>query len=229
MSFLPITLGVRPAPGAGKVSPAKTKAMKEEALQRDGNTCRFCGFHALKYQRVIACADAGDPPYATVCTFCEQCLMPETTGITGAGLLVWLPELTQVQLNHIVRAIYVARSLREDEGGEALANMATRALDMITSRRADAKRRLGSDDPILLATIMQENLSPEEKQTALTKLEGVRLLPAEKYMVHGPKGDANHFPQIVRFWSSPQGPFGRVPANQWQEMFQTAASTAGNA
>lgn len=202
--------------------------MAEKAQKRDDYACRFCGFRSKQYQRSIPFADAGDPPVATVCTFCEQVLNLERAGITGAGLLLWLPEMSQVDLIHVTRAIYVARAEAKSQGG-AMAALATRALDALTARRAEAKKRLGSDDPLLLATILRESLDADERSAAAAKLEGIRLLPSEKYMMRGKKGDANQFPQIAKYWASASGPFGAWPAGKWQEILQKAVATAGNA
>ena len=138
----------------------------------------------------------------------------------GGGVLIWLPEITQAELNHIARAIYVARA---DETGDT-ADAATRALDALMSRRTEAKKRLGSDDPMLLATVLHENLTESERAEAIRKLEGVRLMPLDKHMVRGRNGDTNGFPQIVKFWRSPSGPFASVPTSEWQALFAKVAA-----
>jgi intracellular multiplication protein IcmJ len=178
----------------------------------------------MSFQRVIHAAEAGDPPYATTCIFCEQCLHLERAAVTGAGLLLWLPEISQADLNHLARAIYVARL---DQG--PMAELATRALDALTQRRSDAKKRLGSDDPMLLATILRESLNDNEIKVASKKLDGIRLLPSDKYMVRGAHGDSNRFPQIAKYWVSASGPFGAWPASKWHDMLQQALAKTGNA
>lgn len=224
MVLLPLALGVRPVPGAEKASSSPSKSNVEKALKRDDYCCRFCGFKSKQFQRTVSWPEAGDPPLAIVCTFCEQVLNLERAGITGAGLLIWLPEITQADLNHLVRAIYVARANKGP-----MTTLATRALDALTVRRAEAKKRLGSDDPLLLATIMRESLEAHEIKEAATKLEGIRLLPSEKYIMRGPKGDANQFPSIVKYWTSPAGPYGSWPTDKWQETLKTALAASGTA
>ncbi len=142
----------------------------------------------------------------------------------GAGVLVWLPEISQTDLHHIARAIYVARASKSD-----LAVRAAHALDALMSRRAEAKKRLGSDDPLLLATVFHENLTEQEYQQSTTKLEGIRLLPLDKRLVRTHKGDINQFPQIVTYWASPQGPYGKLPIEKWADLLKLATTTIGNA
>lgn len=226
MNFLPITLGVRRSPGTGKGKALPDlKSQTEKTLRLDDYTCRFCGFRSRRYQRAIPYIDAdGEASFVTACTFCEQCLLLERAGITGPGVLLWLPEIGQAELNHAARAIYVAR--RSDG---PVAEAATRALDALMTRRADAKKRLGGDDPLLLATVLQETLDEKEVSGAVAKLDGIRLLPPDKYLVRGPKGDANQFPQMVKYWCSSEGPYANLPERTWMSMFETASASIGNA
>ena len=217
MSFLPLTLGVGRASdaGGGGVKPP-SKSEVEKILKRDDFTCRFCGFRAVQYQRIIATPEGP----VTGCSFCEQVVGLERAGLMGGGILIWLPEITQAELNHILRAIYVAHTFEGSETAES----ATRALDALTSRRAEVKKRLGSDDPFLLATVLQENMNKAEYAAAHTKLEGVRLLVPDKHMVQGRHGDFNGFPQIVQFWRSADGPFAQLPQAEWQTLFAKIAA-----
>jgi intracellular multiplication protein IcmJ len=212
LSFLPLTLGVGQASGAEGGSlglPSKSKA--EKTLKRDGFSCRFCGFSSPQYQRVIPFKDE----FVTVCSFCEQVLFLERAGMMGSGVLIWLPEVTQAELNHIARAIYVAR---EDEDGK-MAAAATRALDALLSRKIDAKKRLGSEDPLLLSSVLSEHLTDKERSAAIRKLEGIRLLPLDKYIVRIRGSETNVFPRIVKFWRSEKGPFAKLPTDAWQKLF----------
>lgn len=228
MTFLPVAPGVRHSPDTGKGASSqahpRSKAQTDKTLQRDDYTCRFCGFHSKHYQRVIANPDTRDrQEWVTACTFCEQCLNLDRAGVTGAGILIWLPEIGQAELNHIARAIYVARAEPND-----LSETATRALDALTSRRAEAKKRLGSDDPLLLATVMQEMLTADDVAKTAAKIEGIRLLPPDKHLMRTPSGDVNQFPQIVKYWRSPEGPYAKLPVESWVEMFKTAAAKTGH-
>jgi len=193
-----------------------SKSEAEKVLKRDDFTCRFCGFRAVQYQRLVPTQEG----FVTACGFCEQVMGLERAGLMGGGFLVWLPEITQAELNHIVRAIYVAQSFE----GTEIAAFAARALDALMARRAEAKKRLGSDDPLLLATVLQENMTDAENAAVPRKLEGIRLLPLDKHMVHGRHGDFNGFPQIIHFWRSSQGPFADLPAGEWQALFAKVAA-----
>ncbi len=217
MSFLPLNLGVGQAPGAeggGFKPPSKSEV--ESTLKRDDFTCRFCGFRAVQYQKLVPTKDG----LVTACGFCEQVTVLDRANVTGGGVLIWLPEISQAELNHVVRAIYIARS---DEKSP-MYEVASRALDALMARRTEAKKRLGSDDPLLLATILHENLNDQERAAAVVKLAGIRLMPPDRHMVRTKTGDINGFPQMVKFWCSPQGPFAQLPTDQWQALFTKLAA-----
>jgi len=225
LPLLPLTLGIQRVPDAGKAASKQVhlKTQAEKTLRRDDFTCRFCGFRAEQYQRVVP-YEGEDPPFVTACSFCELCMMLDRAGLTGAGTLIWLPEIGQSELHHIMRAVYVARAAKNE-----LADAAARTLEALTARRADAKKRLGSDDPLLLATAMHESLTDEEYSQATARLEGIRLLPLEKRLVRTHKGDINQFPQMVKYWCSPGGPYARLPVQQWAELFKMITPAAGHA
>ena len=212
MSFLPLTLGVGRISGAGGggFGPL-SKSEAEKILKRDGYACCFCGFRAVQYQRIVRMPDGP----ATACSFCEQAMSLERASLMGGGILIWLPEITQAELNHILRAIYVARACADG----AMTEAANRALDALTARRAEAKKRLGSDEPFFLATVLQENMTDGEYAAACAKLEGIRFLAPDRHMVHGRNGDFDGFPQIVQFWRSAQGPFADASPSEWQALF----------
>ncbi len=199
------------------MSRSLTKEQAERVLHRDGFACRCCGFTSRKFQRVIpwaASAEEGEGGFITVCTFCESCQELDRAGLAGTGTLIWLPEMSQAELNHLARAIYVARAT-----SDPLAAAASRALEILLGRRTEAKKRLGTDDPLLLATALQENVDEKTYAARAAKLEGVRFLPADRFFVKRPGGDVDIFPQMLVYWTSPEGPFGTKPVSEWTSLF----------
>lgn len=205
--------------GAAQKGRLPSKAQMEKTMERDGYACRCCGFMSKKYQRVIpqrdidATAKEGD--LITICTFCEMTASLDRAGLASAGFLIWLPEISQGELNNIARALYVARA-----SDTPLAKAAVRALEVLTARRAEAKKRLGTDDPLILATALYEQLDDKAYAARTAKLEGIRFLPLDRYLVTQRSGkDANVFPQMMTYWTSPEGPFGKLPVSEWTALF----------
>lgn len=231
MSLLPITLGVKrslDAKGGGvkKRKPLPRKELVklvETALQKDAFTCRYCGFQSSQFQRAFpkdwAVSDPRDSEMVTGCIFCEQCFNLENVGAMGSGTLVWLPEISQADLHHIMRAIYACRA-QVNEAPENIKNSADRAFEILFARRGEAKRRIGTDDPMVLAAALLESVNDKVYAARSEKLEGVRLLPLDKRMAPGSSGDTDQFPKIIMYWVSKEGPFGKIPVTKWNDMLK---------
>jgi intracellular multiplication protein IcmJ len=227
--MIPITLGVaRTAQGGGGGNAAPVPlAVKKEVLARDHNACRCCGFTAAKYQEVLHlnrdCADHRPDNLATVCIFCHQCFHLERVGPMQSGYLVWLPEIPQAQLHHIARAIYVARITQ----GDPISGTARKALELIAARKADARDRLGTDDPFALASVLADYLTPAQYKARAVKLRGLRLMPQDRRMVSEATLRFNQFPQILAYWRSKSGPFGALPPKAWGEVYHDVLGALG--
>ncbi len=220
LNLLPISLGVRKMPDAGAaVSSGRlpSKEQIEKTLWRDGHACRCCGFESKKFQRVVSLrggASFDDASLISVCSFCELCFTLDRAGLMGGGTLIWLPEMAQADLNHLVRAIYVAKASENE-----LSAPASQALELLLSRRVDAKKRLGTDDPLILATALQEQVDETAYADRAAKLDGIRLLPADRYLIRKGGADINIFPQMISYWTSSEGPFAIWPVAEWGSMF----------
>lgn len=149
----------------------------------------------------------------------------ERSGLNGTGHLIWLPEISQADLNHMVRALYVAQA----GGDEELAKAARRTLEVLTARRSEAKKRLGTDDPLLLATVMRERMDSGMYKTRADKLEGIRLLPKDRCIVQQQGADLNIFPAMLEYWTSPEGPYGQAPVSEWTHLFNEMSARASAA
>jgi intracellular multiplication protein IcmJ len=191
--------------------------LKARVFDRDKNTCVCCGFESAKYQDVIfkngISTDLRMENMLTACIFCHQCFNLDLVNTMRSGVLIWLPEMDQAKLHHIARAIYVARISQGP-----VANAARQALDVLLHRREEARRRLGTDDPFILATVMRDYLTNKHYEMRQTKLEGIRIFPLDRRIIREADLEFNQFPQILAFWRSKDGPFGgRLPA-QWVDL-----------
>jgi len=150
----------------------------------------------------------------TACIFCHQCFDLEKVAQMRSGVLIWMPEITQEQLNHIARAIYVARI---SQG--SMADTAKKALEIIMKRREEAQARLHTDDPQVMAMVMRDFLGAKQYAMREKKLEGVRLFPLDRRIIKEGDLEFNQFPQILAYWRSKKGPFGGKVPNQWKNFY----------
>lgn len=86
----------------------------KKVFRRDNYTCQFCGFQAREFQEIIN----RDQNYynnklsnlITSCCFCAQCFFLESVGIGGygGGTLIYLPEITQNNLDSFCHVLFCA-------------------------------------------------------------------------------------------------------------------------
>lgn len=234
MSYYPLILGVgRPtAPLDPKffqpvLSDEDYTRLKEKVFERDQHTCQCCGFQAVKYQQVLHKNfhqnDYRMDNLMTVCNFCYPVFHLEKAAEHRSGTLIWLPEISQATLNHIIRAIYVARISQGP-----MADAANKAFDLLMERRHVAIDRLGTDDPGVVTQILEDFLELNEYKERAQKLAGLRLLPLDRSIMRDGDFEFNQFPQFMAFWRSKKGPFGNALPKSWPAMFEIARSTVEN-
>lgn len=231
MSYLKITLGVSALSDAGRIFSTDVHKtpddLKNKVLTRDDYTCRYCGFQSRKYQEIKFTGkeeETGADHYATACTFCHQCFQLDKIDRMQSGAVIWLPEIGQAALNHICRAIYVARISRGP-----MADAARDAMEALLARKAEAVQRLGTDSPKILSSVLQDFLENKEYRQRLTKLKGFRILPLDRRIIREGELEFNQFPQVLAYWRSKDGPFGALPPREWGEKFFAVREKLKNA
>lgn len=222
MSLKKLELGIlRPAKKSGQAEqPAKiSNEDKQKIFERDKYSCQYCGFTSKKYQEIHHLngniADHKEKNLTTACVFCLQCFNLEKVSDMRSGVLLWLPEIEQQELHHIARSIYVARISQGP-----VAEAARKSLDIIMSRREEVKKRISTDDPYILSTVLRDYLGPKAYKGKDAKLNGVRLFPLDRRIIKEADLEFNQFPQILAYWRSKDGPFGGKAPPQWISIYQ---------
>lgn len=221
MKPIPVHLGIiRKAPARGGKSGILSAEQRQKIHARDGNACRCCGFKASKYQEIHFIngieTDTRPDNMATICIFCHQCFNLEQVGMMRSGVLTWLPQVAQADLHHLARAIYVARISQGP-----VADAARRGLDMLMQGRDEARKRLGTDDPYILASVFRDYISDRAYEARLQKLDGLRLFPLDRRIIKEADLEFNQFPQILAYWRSKDGPFGNRIPRQWIDIYRS--------
>ena len=96
-------------PGDG--DDATFRAVRRSVLERDGDTCRFCGFRGRgPYMNVHHLdGDHSNQDPVNLATACFHCHAVHHVGLWGdAASLVWLPEMSQKDVSHLSRALLTA-------------------------------------------------------------------------------------------------------------------------
>jgi intracellular multiplication protein IcmJ len=156
------------------------KTYEQKVFQRDRYTCQFCGFQARLFQEVVNL----DNNYTnnklnnlvTSCCFCAQCFFIESVGVGGygGGTLIYLPEITQEELNSLCHVLFCA--ITNDTGYKTSAQNIYRSFKF-RSQIIEDKFGEGTSDPAIFGQLMIDaGVSDEERRAKLFK--NVLLLPS---------------------------------------------------
>ncbi|HYF97497.1 MAG TPA: type IVB secretion system protein IcmJDotN [Coxiellaceae bacterium] len=91
--------------------------IQQSILQRDHYTCQFCGFVAYQCLEVVNrdsnYSNNSSSNLCTACPYCAQCFFLESVGQGdfGGGTLIYLPEMTQAELNALCHSLFIAMAL----------------------------------------------------------------------------------------------------------------------
>jgi intracellular multiplication protein IcmJ len=196
-----------------------TPEQKLKILERDKYSCQCCGFRSEKYQKIHAKNgnqnDHASDNLMTLCVFCHQCFHLDAVATMKSGVLIWLPEVSQAVLNNVARALYVARISQGD-----VATQAKKIIDSLMARREEAKARLGTDDPAVMASILTDYLEERHYAERMKKLQGVRLMPLDRRIIKEGDYEFNQYPQINAYWRSKDGAFGELMPNKWLNRYK---------
>ena len=163
-----------------KADPAFLK-FQESIFQRDNYTCQYCGFQARQFQQVVN----KDNNYhnnkkdnlVTACVFCTQCLFIESINNNeyGGGTIIYLPEISQANLNGLCHVLFCAITNATSYRGDA------QNIYRTLKFRAQAVEQVfgeGLSDPARLGQMLID--SPIENSDEVQKkiFKDVRLLPS---------------------------------------------------
>lgn len=152
----------------------------EQVFQRDSYTCQYCAFQARQYQEVVNL----DGNYTnnkmsnmiTACCFCSQCLFLESVGLddTGGGQLVYLPEISQADLNSFCHVLFCA--MGNGTGYQDSAQAIYRSFKF-RSQQIENKFGSGTSNPAAFGQLMLEH-GVNQLENSADILKDMRLLPS---------------------------------------------------
>lgn len=187
----------------------------KKIMERDGFNCYYCGFHSEKWQEIHHLNDNhfdySESNLVTVCPLCHQNHHLNSAYINNGAELIWLPELTQQELNYICRALFVANQIKEDNGkkyNHFIANLGMPYLwhNLFYTRKKLLDKNFGegcsdlSKFAQVLLDIKKEN--PKHYLNRSHWIKGFKLL-------HKPR----RFHVQVQYWK--EEVFKELPLNQW--------------
>lgn len=150
---------------------------RQSILVRDNHTCKFCGFHSQKF--MDSAPKDGNPYHlsnenmVTACTFCNLSLNTGAIGGNEKGLIIFLPQLSQAELNWLVHAC----ALSQKNGGR-LSTVSTALYGELESLalKADSIWGEGISSPTSLTGVFY-SLSTQHYKVRNQLFYGLRFLP----------------------------------------------------
>lgn len=178
-------LNLRINPGGWRLFMARKadprfKSFYDKIQNRDNFTCQFCGFQAKEYQEVVNL----DGDYhnnkisnlLTCCCFCAQCLFIESVGLGGygGGTLIYLPELTQDEIDSFCHVLFCA--ITNDTGYRNSAQSIYRSMKY-RAQPVEEQFGEGTSNPSTFGQLCLDSGMTDPKQQA-ELLKDLRLLPS---------------------------------------------------
>lgn len=156
------------------------KTYEVKVFQRDRYTCQFCGFQARLFQDVVNLDNDFTnnrlSNLVTACCFCAQCFFVESVGVGGygGGTLIYLPELSQPELNSLCHVLFCA--ITNDTGYKSSAQNIYRSFKF-RSQLVEEKYGEGTSNPAIFGQlIIDSGVTSREVSDKLFK--NIRLLPS---------------------------------------------------
>jgi intracellular multiplication protein IcmJ len=153
---------------------------EKKVFERDAYTCHFCGFQAKEFQEIVNLdgnfRNNKISNLVTACVFCTQCFFLESIGVGGfgGGILIYMPEFSQAEINSICHVLFCAitnNSAYKNTAQNIYLNLKLR------SAMVDAKFGEGASEPANFGHLLIDASHVGEE--ILKKMtEGLRILPS---------------------------------------------------
>ena len=188
MSLIPLTL--QSDRETWKLSPASLwqipgwDSLLKKVHKANNHTCQYCGFQSFpkdsgeSYQFVHFLdhdiQNQNLSNLVTACHFCYLVLHPGYAGMMNLGTMIWLPELTQVELNHLVRSAFIAMNIGDVHEGSS------RALYSSLDARSLYLEEVLSEHARNPQFVGQTMIDIAPKKMHHKIFEGLRMLPSNQ-------------------------------------------------
>lgn len=219
--------------------------VRKRVLEKDNYTCQYCGFRcgvdngngSGSWMEVHHIDDNHNnnsmSNLATICQFCHNCQHIGFAGLHDEASLIWLPEIEQWELHHIVRTCMVAKGFKQSNDAQSnqrnkimqrtsdvvntIFEQSEAIMAMLSDRRQQAQDILGTDNPKVLGDALGM-LPTELYDKRADLLGGIRLFPKG---VRKKDGGNLYETAIVPTWMSATGPYHAVPPATWLTFAQS--------
>lgn len=185
-------------------------AVRDQVLARDKHTCAGCKWKSPQWQEIHHLdhdhRNMRVSNLVTLCPLCHQVFHLPQAASTDGGKIIWLPEISQAQLNRMCIALFVAMS----DAKHPWYGAATSIYGDLEACRETMESAFGQSDPAFLAQVLL-NMSKEQYDDRATVLAPLRLLP-----------HPSRFPYEIEYWKA--SAFDKLPDEAWEKFVKARAA-----
>lgn len=185
-------------------------AIRQRVIERDRGTCQFCGWSADKFQDVHHVndnhQDNGMENLVVACKLCHACHHIGLAGQNDSAWLIYLPEVSQTELNRLVMAIFVVRKI----GNATEKALAESYWDRLMERTKPVIEQWGTASAVDFANKLLE-LPQENYDSREGAMMPLRLLVGSCSKMVGDKA--------TTYWASL---FEKLPTKIWHMLVNSA-------
>lgn len=185
---------------------------------RDKYKCYYCGFTSKKHQEIHHLNhdhnDNSVDNLVTVCPLCHQNFHLDNVSTTNGGLIIWLPEMSQQELNYLCRAIFIAieeADQAESEQREVVgfAKIARMLENSLSERKLIVEQHIqpGASEPSNFANALI-NMSDEQYEKREEFIRPFKLLHLK-----------SRFSIQTKYWKNQT--YKNVPVESWLNLIKT--------
>ena len=185
--------------------------------QRDNHSCYFCNFKSMKHQEIHHLNDDHDDNsmdnLVCVCPLCHQSFHLDTVSVTNGGKVIWLPEMSQQELNYLCRAIFIAMEESEqaqlnEQDAVGFSKIARMLLSSLDERAIvlDEHFRGNSSDPSIFASALL-NMSEDAYKRRNQLLQPFKLFHTR-----------SRFLVQTKYWKN--NTFKELPVDSWDKLLK---------
>jgi intracellular multiplication protein IcmJ len=179
--MLPLTLSASkaswqaPTPHGHKKWDAAIHAAVSKRFQ---DTCQYCGWVDPEFNEVSHLDEDHlnnkEENLMLACPLCHQCLHLGQVSTSEGGKMIWAPELSQIELNHLARAYWITETEQTHPlllSARALANKLDHQAHILEAHYVP-----GASDPGFWAEVLMK-MTPEQYKQRHELLKNIRVWP----------------------------------------------------
>jgi len=177
---------------------------RREYLKSPGGTCGWCGITAPVGME----KHAKNGAKKTICPLCHLCLHLDVAGHRESGTVIWLPEISQAQLN-VLFGVIVGLTIAESKNVPRDVRERVRSMFVALESRAEVMESIfGAGNQLFDPThpsFLANQIASQINETDNLNLGGIRLLPRPAY-----------FAPLIRAWGDEV--VGKFPVDTWERV-----------